>query len=264
MTTKEAIAGMLVTSTGAALCDSGDAYGRHWQQNQKAAEGFASPVEYFESLPPATMYLSRYGAEYEEETRPEVEINVYHWLCNNLGDFCENDTEEFWQWSRWPRNQDKDWPQLMDEWAEQETMGGMEYAIVNTYNGTCLLSQTLQFLEYGGKVLLQIHQGCDVRGGYTKPHIFGAYDGLYGFSSATIGVVSANEPETLDAPMTKQPPSWYTDDGWNWYPNGNYDALHKYRMTDDEERRGKGWVYVDEDGNGYCPITGRLLYVEGW
>ena len=26
---------MLITSTGVALMDSGDAYGRHWQRNQK-------------------------------------------------------------------------------------------------------------------------------------------------------------------------------------------------------------------------------------
>jgi hypothetical protein len=43
----------------------------------------------------------------------------------------------------------------------------------NTYNGECDLDQTLQFntLGIGGQeyILLQIHCGCDIRGGYTSP-----------------------------------------------------------------------------------------------
>ena len=34
-TVEQTIYGMLTESTGAALCDSGGAYGRHWQRNQK-------------------------------------------------------------------------------------------------------------------------------------------------------------------------------------------------------------------------------------
>ncbi len=46
----------------------------------------------------------------------------------------------------------------------------------NSYNHENLLSQTIQYTlfcgEYGEFVALQIHGGCDVRGGYTKPRIF--------------------------------------------------------------------------------------------
>lgn len=47
---------------------------------------------------------------------------------------------------------------------------------INTYNGEDLLSQVLQYTLFSGDagefVALQIHNGADVRGGYTKPHIF--------------------------------------------------------------------------------------------
>jgi hypothetical protein len=46
----------------------------------------------------------------------------------------------------------------------------------NTYNGEDALAQVLQGVTYADEdavyVLLQIHGGCDVRGGYTRPRVF--------------------------------------------------------------------------------------------
>jgi len=48
---------------------------------------------------------------------------------------------------------------------------------VNTYNGESMLSQVLQYTslyhpDEGYYILLQIHGGCDVRGGYTDAKLF--------------------------------------------------------------------------------------------
>jgi len=47
---------------------------------------------------------------------------------------------------------------------------------VNTYNHGSTLSQTLQYsmFEYDGEnyYILQVHGGCDIRGGYTTPRVF--------------------------------------------------------------------------------------------
>src|SRR3990167_10080912 len=52
---------------------------------------------------------------------------------------------------------------------------------VNTYNYESLLSQTLQYTyyrradgDYGA--LVQVHGGCDVRGGYTRPRAFRVWE----------------------------------------------------------------------------------------
>lgn len=55
--------------------------------------------------------------------------------------------------------------------------------VVNTYNGEDMLTQVLQYVAFSVEgervVLLQVHQGCDVRGGYPKPRYMeqtGEYD----------------------------------------------------------------------------------------
>ncbi len=65
-------------------------------------------------------------------------------------------------------------------WVDARECGGIyndgEPFTHNTYNGEDLLSQTLQFIywtdEDGAHVLLQIHGGADVRGGYTDARVF--------------------------------------------------------------------------------------------
>ena len=61
---------------------------------------------------------------------------------------------------------------------------------INTYNDDCILSQTLQIIysdsifESDNQIIaLSIHNGADVRGGYTDFKIFGAdFDGLLNYS----------------------------------------------------------------------------------
>jgi hypothetical protein len=116
---------------------------------------------------------------------------------------------------------------------------------VNTYNNEDLLSQTIQFtyfeVEHGDAiVMLQIHGGCDVRGGYTAPKLFtlGGNSEYAIFDNAKAGIgcggketnpwYDPNAPEQLELPG--QPPqkkgvrgdaedyhSWYSDDGHSLY-----------------------------------------------
>ena len=53
----------------------------------------------------------------------------------------------------------------------------LEPRVINTYNGECSLTQTLQFVALGDTydsdiIALSIHNGADVRGGYTDYKIF--------------------------------------------------------------------------------------------
>lgn len=198
-TTKEVLREMLTENTGRALCDSGDAYGRHWQRNQGRD---------FEADPPTDLHFDVYG-----DREPELSLthSVYHWLAAKLT--FNQDLDDLFNWWIKHAQADKDTPWLAtaeefvgwlgknecpcqkselpngrpcDECQRREEfiggdVGGIygdgDPVVINTYNGEDLLSQTIQYVYFevegqGGYVLLQIHGGCDARGGYTKPRAF--------------------------------------------------------------------------------------------
>ena len=190
---KETIERLLKESTGKALCDSGDAYGRHWEKNQDRT---------FENEQPVT---------WDEDG---VTRNIYHYLVENLEITVHSGAldEDFQAFSKDSGDYyladmeawiDKMWDTGILE-SDQYISPGRPQCY-NTYNGECLLSQTLQyFLFYSGGeyyILLQVHQGCDVRGGYTAPRIFAVPD--------PERFIMQNAGATV---FTKTGKTYYTDD----------------------------------------------------
>jgi len=158
---------MLTTNTGTHFLDSGGANGRHWQQN----EGLT--IDYFKNEPQATLDLS-YGY-------PDVTVSVFHKLTGGtleLNELCHefNAMEcDTWNGDFYGTNADQsEWLELNGFTADNDGW--------NTYNWECNLSQTLQgtdltHSEYEDKyILIQIHQGADVRGGYTDAKLFKVAD----------------------------------------------------------------------------------------
>lgn len=163
---KQIIKEMLCENTGCDICDSGGAYGRHWEQNR--------------------------GKDFDKEDAIRIEVwpnetfmltyDVYHYLTN----FLEVTDET------------KKLQKVLDEYVNREESSSylqdmedfMEYlveehdfesdGITNTYNYENILSQVLQYGivksddEY--YTILQVHGGCDVRGSYSKPKIFSLSD----------------------------------------------------------------------------------------
>lgn len=157
-TLETTIFGMFQEGTGAALCDSGGAYGRHWQRNQlRTAEDFRSEPE---------VQWSEHGY---------YVISTFHYLLKTAGlemdDLCK----------RFNRLDCEDWDgdtygisKAQSEWLAKR---GFTYGRSwNTYNHETSLSQVLQGTNLKRDeeryVLLQLHQGCDVRGGYTDARLF--------------------------------------------------------------------------------------------
>lgn len=164
--------------------------------------------------------------------------------------------------------------------------GEGEPLTVNTYNGENLVDQILQYTLFsndsGEYVALQIHGGCDVRGGYTKPRVFS-----FGHRSeldiidnmrATIHCTGKDRlPEAekffekIRAQLTlpgigedtraallelenSNEHHWDTDDAYHWYFQGSCGAgaepqLEKYEAVnlDDEEHEFK---VQDKEGPG--------------
>ena len=166
MNAEQLIYSMLTTSTGQALCDSGGAYGRNWERNQhKTLDDFRNEPQ---------CYLEVDSWKDGEEFTFNPTISLFHRLnsCLELDDLCN----EFnalgcgsWNGDFYGTDSDQcEWLEAMDFVPDGDTF--------NSYNWDCINSQIVQgqaFKRDGENyVLLQIHQGCDARGGYTDAKLF--------------------------------------------------------------------------------------------
>jgi len=176
MNIQETIAAMLTENTGTHFLDSGGSNGRAWQQNA------GKVVADFEAQPSATaeIYVREWQGKLVAEVLPCV--NIFHLLTGGaleLDDFCH-------EFNAMPVDKwDGDYNGVSlegSEWLEargfamcKESRGGW-----NTYNWNAAHSQVMQGNEltlegeYGEEkyLLLQIHGGADVRGGYTDARLF--------------------------------------------------------------------------------------------
>lgn len=160
MTTKELIYSMLIENTGKALCDSGDAYGRNWQRNQgKTIEDFEREPE--EHIIWDGNYLDRRVSVFHYLSQLETD-----WICDYFNSMpCKDwDCEEVYGVSEAQWN-----------WLNSKCEVKVNHSF-NTYNRDSDLSQILQgsWLTINDEqyLLIQIHGGCDARGGYTDAKLF--------------------------------------------------------------------------------------------
>jgi hypothetical protein len=233
--TEEVLEVMLKESTGTAMCDSGgtpiydsegnykgstSGYGRAWERNQNRK---------FEDEPSSIIEFSINDGK----CRPEVTHNIYHWLLYTVS-YEEEWTDKF---EKWCESQDT-YPDMgsIDPFLDHLKAEGQEVAgiygdgdpvCVNTYNGEDLLSQTIQYtyaeIDDEPLVFLAIHQGCDVRGGYTDVKVFGTNSELSIFNNAHAYISCSKNP---------QEHNWYTDDAWHWYFQGTCGGDYTCRQLD--------------------------------
>lgn len=285
MSTEQVIARMLKENTGQHFLDSGGAYGRNWERNQ---------IREFENEPES--YLEVEGGLHGGDTWINYTHNLYHWLKERL-EYDEKADTAFYDWCKEtdPDN-DKYWLQLMEEFpkylkSKGAFIGGIygegKPFTVNTYNHDSLLSQTIQYmyftvenneredcesiLEDGVYVLLQIHGGCDARGGYTAPKLFCLeYD-----------EVSILRDQDANICCNGDGHNWYTDDGYHWYDDGccgsdhiNLEHYHakkvegapwiiRHIIQSNKPTIDKRWlkktIWIDDDNIPHCPICGTEL-----
>lgn len=209
MKVEQVLQEMLRENTGRALLDSGDIYGRHWERNQK--------VDDFEKQPQGWLEVDVFeGRVYFNPT-----VNIYHFLKMHIDCYLEELQKEFESFADEYPN--KSWFELSHLFFESRC-GERNYNFYNTYNGEECLSQVFEihwcdpkyfeeFLPakcvYGDYVAaLFIHNGCDVRGGYTKPRFFIVNGGIFGVANFSLvcpkcgtiayGTVGTRELEIVD------------------------------------------------------------------
>lgn len=163
MNAKELIYNMLTENTGSHMLDSGGAYGRNWERNQ------VKTIEDFENEPEE---VYTYAKRWNELSRI---VSVYHYLSQlEIDSVCEAYNSmpcDNWDAEGVYGVSSEQWDWLNHHFAEVNVVHTF-----NTYNGLSDLSQILQgsWLKLDGDqyVLLQIHGGCDARGGYTSAKLF--------------------------------------------------------------------------------------------
>jgi len=166
MNTQQIIYGMLTENTGAHFLDSGGAYGRNHERNQKKT------IEDFEREPEQS-YIYNYGYI-------ERRLSVFHYLSQlSTDEICK-------EFNQLPC-EDHDGEACgisADQWQWLNDLGEVEIInTFNTYNGDSDLSQILQgswiTINDEQYLLLQIHGGCDARGGYTDAKLFQTCEEYY-------------------------------------------------------------------------------------
>lgn len=235
MNTTEVISQMLKENTGTHFLDSGEELNRHWQKNQ---------LRDFMSEPAARLSFSLH----RNQLNIEFTRSLYHYLLERLSYNAEL-TKSFRDFMK--DKDDCDFVGMEDFCRFYEFNFGTE----NTYNHESNLDQVLQYTAFGRSpdlfdhVLLQIHGGCDVRGGYTSAVAFdlkgeiGLYDSAYGL---------------IRCPHCKT--YWQTDDNYHWYREGACGLgaktqLERYNAESGSEGK-EGILVVTEDGNAFCPACG--------
>ncbi|AFU59709.1 hypothetical protein Ngar_c27880 [Candidatus Nitrososphaera gargensis Ga9.2] len=214
---EQAIADMLKENTGMHFLDSGGAYGRHWQRNQAIAD--------FRQLPELSI-------EIWDDRDFCISLDVFHYLTSflELDGLAKDLQKQFDDYSELPDNKDKGWYELMQTFAEDILRDQYGYRIeesFNTYNYENLLGQVLQGLtfhvadiDYPDYIILQIHGGCDVRGGYTKPRIFKVPEFDY-FTIVQFDLYASCKCTNCSS----------DDSGYHWYIDGSTaDKSHEYKF----------------------------------
>ena len=258
--TTEKIINILKENTGSHMLDSGGAYGRHWERNQDRD---------FETEPACLVEIS--GNEDGTINYFNVNYNIYHFLKNYLeiDEHSKKMEKRFYKFSNSQEMKHENWWNCVEAFAKKQKLeiNGPSY----TYNFDNILSQNIQFwtFEYNDDkyIILQVHNGCDARGGLTKPAFFRIMgDSDYFYMAMTDLRATCywhsqelKTPEDLfDLPAIWCKNSWYSDNsGYHWYrddcddDSGDFDDVVIYDPENDclvcKDCGGKIEFYVNED-----------------
>lgn len=211
---KKLVYELLTANTGRHPADSGGAYGRHWERNSKLT------IEDFENEPEAILKIDHWD---NDSYSAYPKISLYHYLTRilELDGLCNEfnalpvddwDSDDYYGVSA----QGEQW--LKDNGFEP--IGDT----FNSYNGDSCLSQVIQGetfnLDGDYYCLLQIHGGCDVRGGYTDAKLFKLEEEYQLYDESCSFKLGEEDNDWIDYRSGE----WTTYEG-NYLDNDEFDAL---------------------------------------
>ena len=156
--TESKIMSQICENTGIAGMDSGGDDGRHWQKNCK--------VKDFRKVPRA-QYSIREGSEY-----CELYVSLFHAMSDQL-EYTEASKQiqkELYDFSRTIEQKDNPWYGIIEDFIER---GGEDFNYAfDGINGESVLDQGIMAYNYHGFMIVQTHNGADIRGGYSNPVVY--------------------------------------------------------------------------------------------
>lgn len=223
--TERIIAEMLWENTGVHILDSGGAYGRHWQKNRQ--------IKDFRKTP-------RVRVEVWKDGEVIANVNVFHYLVAYLERTreCEILERMLYSYAESEEHQHDPWLAIMEDFAEEilVNLGYDVHPTVNTYNYENVLSQVLQYIIFENEdktyIMLQIHNGCDVRGGYTAPRIFEVVEPDYFHIAQTELYARCNCTHV-----------WSDDCGYHWYGERGEEGFPEYWKPVPKKPDAESWEY---------------------
>lgn len=247
--TDAVLASMFTEPTGRHFLDSGGAYGRNWERNQgKSVDDYTNePTAWF-------------GYDC-------VTVSAFHWLRFRLTyDPIMDRKLRLWAACFDP---DSPWLVTMEQFAAKVVTGdadnekwhhdgGYLDGSFNSYNSENCLSQTIQFVMFTSErdgvtyVALQVHGGCDVRGGYTAPRVFTVDDDPAYMLNFNDYHLDCTAPVNTDTPLPGMPPpdphSLSYQNEWVTY-DGSFES---------DPWDGEDWTHETDEGDRfircpYCP-----------
>ena len=277
--TEKKLREMLCENTGKHILDSGGAYGRHWQSNR---------LKDFDTLPEASLNIQQRG---EAGIEIMVYVSLYHYLKERvtLDKAAKKYNRAFVKFERQEKYKYTPYSEIIKSFV-QSVDGEFQY-VEYTYGQDSFLGQDFQYHLWKDKednqmVFLELHNGCDARGGFTYPVCFAmAYEGgFYDIDRATIACEnnhwwdfeggyyggwrhddSPNIPNLED--FTVSPDNPNIDYHTMAYAMREYRALERAPRLPLMEgvkpssplKIGAGLIYTDDSGQAYCPICGGKL-----
>lgn len=257
--TEAVVAAMLTENTGRHALDSGGAYGRNFERNAHVD---------FKATPVATPVIFHDRIDY-------VTVSTFHFLTVSLSYRADLDGD-LAAFSLDDDHECEPWPVCIEDWCEAR--GYPTLCTENTYNGECALDQTLQWWGISTEdpdahdlydmdaIILQVHGGCDVRGGYTAPRVFDASIDDYP-SIVDTNRVSAYAPRSEDSgdPELEGMPGRVDDAHWWDTAYDGYslrsedgESLGDFEIVESDDRNLRG-VIRSWDGKLYSPHNGMEI-----
>lgn len=183
---------MLIENTGVNYLDSGGYNNRSWQKNRE--------IKDFRDTPVMTVDI------YKDEIL--FSKSVFHYLRDQI-EYTKESAKMTTDMTRYGKKNDVWGLCLAEDYVEKVLK--VPFWTFNTYNGESLLEQVLQAVTFSQNdknyIALQIHGGCDVRGGYTEPVVFEMPDEYLYPDTDVMGSCKCGSVQSDDA-------------GYHWYESG--------------------------------------------
>jgi hypothetical protein len=176
------IANMLTENTGIHMMDSGMGSGRAWQQHQLKM-GESSPQDYLSAAP---------FVRWDEFSG--IKVSTYHHFTDTLKSTehsraLDEEFHAFASHNAWLEDMES-WVQTLidSDRVEKSDVHGAE----NTYNSSEPVTQHFQYVSFElddeTYHIVQTHNGADIRGGYSTPHVFAATGEVWALGDTGEGV----------------------------------------------------------------------------